>query len=350
MPITYQPVRPASDEDEGITVISCFDGMSCGMLALNRLGVKVKRYYAYEIDKHAIEVSKRNFPQIVQMGSIKDWRRHNWEQKIDLLIGGSPCQGFSIAGGGLAFDDPRSKLFFEFWELMGFLIKKNPDMKFKLENVKMRKAWVDIITQYMGVNPILVNSALVSGQNRERYYWTNIEGVTQPEDRGVMLRDIMEDSVDEKYALSDKALAYMLREVKGGRNHFDFAHHSDARKDKSAALVANFYKGVPYNVLVYQINPSKKAGNKQPHMQDRIYHAGGKSIAVTASYARTINAAYIKENNLLFRKLTPTECERLQTLPDGYTVGVSDAQRYKMIGNGWNVETVAHILSFAKFE
>lgn len=349
MPITY-PKMIWTPDSAGITVASCFDGMSCGLLALLRAGIPVKRYYAYEIDKPAINVSRRNFPQIVQMGNIKDWRAQNWSgQKVDLLLGGSPCQGFSIAGGGLAFDDPRSKLFFEYVEFLAFLCKANPNMKFVLENVKMRKAWVDIITRYMGVEPILINSALVSGQNRERYYWTNIEEIKQPADKGTALRDVMEETVPVAYDLSEKAITYMLREVKGGRNHFDFAHHSDARKEKSAALVANFYKGVPYNVLVYQINPSKKSGGAQPHVQDRIYHSTGKSIAVTASFASRINAAYIKENNLLFRKLTPTECERLQTLPDGYTAGVSSCQRYKMIGNGWTVDTVAHILSFSKF-
>lgn len=254
---------------------------------------------------------------------------------IDLLMGGSPCQGFSFAGKQLNFFDPRSKLFFDFVKALEAL---NPKY-FLLENVKMKKEHQDVISRYMGVEPIELNSSLVSAQNRKRLYWTNIPGVSAPADKGIMLKDIVMEDVlpvalhnlyggfDEtavrvfegksptlrtaaggghipsfvKTSLihTEQALAYMDRTVTGGRTHWDFMHHSDIRNPKSAAVVANFFKGVPYNVF--------------------------------------------KDWDCI-RKFHPVECERLQTLPDGYTEGVSDTQRYKSIGNGWTVDMVAHIL------
>jgi len=280
-------------------VLSVLDGISCGQVALKKVGIKVDQYFSSEIDKYAISVTEKNYKNTIQLGDIKLIKGKDLP-RIDLLIGGSPCQGFSVAGDRLNFNDPRSQLFFEYLRL---LKECNPKY-FLLENVKMKKEWKDIITECMGVEPILINSALVSAQNRQRLYWTNIPNIEQPEDRGILLKDILENSggkgmSDNMIILSEKAMAYMNRITSKNRNHWDFKHHSDVSNEKSSAVVANFYKGIPYNVLIdYEC----------------------------------------------VRHLTPIECERLQTLPDNYTEGISKTQRYKSIGNGWTVDVIAHIL------
>ena len=182
-----------------MNVLSLFDGMSCGRLALDRLGIEVDQYYAAEIDKYAIQVTQENWPETIQLGDVTQIKGKDLP-KIDLILAGSPCQGFSFAGKQLAFDDPRSALFFEFVRI---LKECNPKY-FLLENVKMKKEFLDIITQQVGAEPILINSALVSAQNRQRYYWTNIPGVEQPENRGVVLRDILETNPDSYTLMSDK--------------------------------------------------------------------------------------------------------------------------------------------------
>ena len=277
-----------------MNVLSLFDGISCGRLALERSGLSIDRYYSSEINEYAIRIAKKNWPETIHLGPVQEVSGEVLPQ-IDLLIGGSPCQGFSFAGKRLNFDDPRSKLFFEFTRI---LRECNPRF-FMLENVKMKQDCRDIISKYLGVEPIEINSALVSAQNRKRLYWTNIPNVSQPKDKGILLIDVVFSNSMSNFTLSEKAIAYMNREVSGGRTHWDFKHHSDTENPKSAAVVANFFKGVPYNVL---------------------------------------------KHNGLIRHFYPVECERLQTLPDGYTDGVSNAQRYKAIGNGWTVDVVAHIL------
>lgn len=298
-----------------MNVISCFDGMACGRLALQRAGIKVTSYHAFEIDKHAIKIATKNHSDIVSLGDITKWREHVDKIPVpDLILAGSPCQGFSNAGTRLNFDDPRSKLFFVFVDILNYYRSINPDVKFLLENVRMKQEWQDIISEHVGAKPVLINSALVSAQNRNRLYWSNFT-ITQPEDKEIYLKDIvLSDAcpvvpsyphklncVVDLQALihSPQALEYMNRQVSGGRTHWDFDHHSDIRNTKSAAVVANFFKGVPYNVM--------------------------------------------KDWDCI-RKFHPIECERLQTLPDNYTEGVSDTQRYKMIGNGWTVDVISHIL------
>jgi DNA-cytosine methyltransferase len=170
-----------------MNVLSLFDGMSCGRIALDKLGIKVDKYFASEIDKYAIKVSEANYPDIVRLGDVRDVRGEDLP-KIDLMIAGSPCQGFSFAGKQLAFDDPRSALFFEFTRLLDECKPKY----FLLENVRMKKEHLQVITDLLGVEPILINSSLVSAQNRKRYYWTNIPGVEQPMDKGIVLKDILE--------------------------------------------------------------------------------------------------------------------------------------------------------------
>lgn len=243
-------------------VLSLFDGMSCGLTALKRAGIKVTKYYASEVDKYAIQVAIKNHPEIIQLGDVTNWK--DWSiEKPDLIIGGSPCQGFSFAGKQLAFDDPRSKLFFT---MMDIIDHYKPKYKM-LENVRMKKEYLDVITDYMGCEPVFINSALVSAQNRQRYYWANWD-FDQPEDRGLVLSDIIQ-------------YGYWCN------------------RDKSYCIDANYFKG---GNLDQYFNKSRR---------QLVFRFDGN-----------------------WRKLTPIECERLQTLPDDYTAGVSNTQRYKMLGNG----------------
>lgn len=319
-----------------MNVLSVFDGMSCGMVALLKAGIQVKSYCASEINKHAIKVSNKNFPGIVQLGDIREihFAEDVNDFGLDLLIGGSPCQSVSGVGDGSGFNG-KSGLFYEFVRIKRESNPKN----FLLENVKMKAEWRDEITKELGVEPILINSALVSGQNRERYYWTNIPGVTQPEDLGITLKSILEENVDDKYYHSEAAINYMNREVKGGRNHWDFAHHSDTNRAKSSCISANFRKGV------LQLNPHSGCSTNQPKMQHRIFSSEGKAPALTSFAGRT--SIYPDKNDLI-RKLTPVECERLMNLKDNYTEGVAEGHRYEMIGNGWEVNTLAHIFKNLK--
>jgi site-specific DNA-cytosine methylase len=254
-------------------VLSLFDGMSCGYEALKRAGIPVTKYYASEIDKYAIQIAMKNHPDIIQLGDVENWRE--WDiEKPDLIIGGSPCQGFSFAGKQLAFDDPRSKLFFT---MMDIIEHYKPRFKL-LENVKMKKEHLGVITNYMGVEPMFINSALVSAQNRQRYYWFNWDA-TEPEDKGILLKDSIENGFVDK--------------------------------DKAYCIDANYWKG----------------GNKKSYFEKRRRQLVFEDCRLGQ-----------------YRKLTPIECEWLQTLPDNYTEGVSNTQRYKMLGNGWTVDVIAHIL------
>jgi site-specific DNA-cytosine methylase len=270
-------------------VLSLFDGMSCGQLALDTLGVKVNNYFASEIDPYAIEIAKKNYPHTKHIGSVLDVKGSDLP-RIDLLIGGSPCQSFSNAGDGSGMDG-KSKLFWEFVRVL----KETKPTYFLLENVKMKKEWEKIITDTLGVQPIAINSRLMTAQNRPRLYWTNIPNVVEPVDRGVVLKDILQDEVEEKFYLSDKAIDYMSR-LRNGKPRWEY--HTNPLDGKSACLTANMFKGVPYGV--------------------------------------------IKEK---MRRLTPVECERLQSVPDNYTEGVSNSQRFKMLGNGWTIIVIAHILN-----
>jgi len=332
-----------------MNVLSLFDGMSCGQIALNRCGISYDNYFASEIDKYAIIITQKNYPETIQLGDIKNVKGPDLP-KIDLIMAGSPCQGFSFAGKQKAFQDERSVLFYEFVRL---LVECRPDY-FLLENVKMKKEYRDLISLILGVEPILINSNLVSAQNRPRLYWTNIPGVKQPEDKGIFLKDIIFSGATavtfterrteeakkirkemlkngrdfsprrakemvarkdgksncltanlskEHLILSKKAIDYMNKKTSDGRTHGDFKHHSESKNLKSATVVSNFFKGVPYNVL--------------------------------------------KDFDCI-RKFHPVECERLQTVPDDYTKGVSNMQRYKMLGNGWTIDVITHILKGVK--
>lgn len=214
-------------------VLSLFDGMSCGQIALKELGITPEIYYSSEIDKFTIKQTMLNFPNTVQLGDVEGWR--DWDidwQDIDLLLAGSPCQGFSFAGKQLAFDDPRSKLFFVFIDILNFTRNFNPDVKFLLENVNMKKEHMKIISHYCGVYPVNINSNLVSAQNRNRWYWTNIRtkyeengdiysDIPQPQDRCIYLRDILDSEVDDKYYVSQATMARMLRNNQNFRPRID---------------------------------------------------------------------------------------------------------------------------------
>lgn len=313
-----------------MNVLSLFDGMSCGRIALDKLGIPVNKYFAAEIDKYAIQVAKRNYSDMIHLGDVKEIDP-NELPKIDLLIGGSPCQGFSFAGKQLNFDDPRSQLFFEYVRLLKALKPKY----FLLENVKMKKESMDIITEYLGVEPVEINSNLVSAQNRKRLYWTNIPMDGLPQDKGILLKDILEpvEQIDDVYYYSDKSIAYMERgnekwQQAGNRRADRYTQTPDT--EKAFTITANFHKGVPYNYFDDIRDKSK------------CVRSGGR-----LSYDRH-EWDSVDTNHI--RKLTVTECERLQTVPDGYTCGVSNTQRYKMLGNGWTVDVIKHIFEGLKEE
>lgn len=301
----------------GIKVLSLFDGMSCGQIALNRLGITINKYYASEIDKHAVTVTQHNYPNTIQLGDITKWREWDIDwSTIDLIQGGSPCQGFSNAGKGLNFDDPRSKLFFVFVDILNHVKKHNPKVKFLLENVRMKQEWQNIISEYLGVEPIKINSALVSAQNRIRFYWTNIEGVHQPEDRNIILKDVViKDSVEEKYYLTESNIKNINRDFGSKGKVIDLS------EDFSLA------EKMTYPSRINQINNTTKS----PTLTAAMGTGGGNVPVIILGKSKKL------------RKLTPIECERLQTVPDNYTDCVSNSQRYKMLGNGWTVDVIAHI-------
>ena len=286
-----------------MNVLSLFDGMSCGQIALRRAGIKVNKYYASEIDKYAIEIAKKNFPETIHLGNVLEVQGSKLDN-IDLLIGGSPCQGFSLAGKQLNFNDPRSKLFFEFVRL---LKECNPKY-FLLENVKMKKEYQDIISEYLGVEPILINSSLISAQSRTRYYWTNIPNIRKPNDLNLCVKDFLLKNVEDKYLMSEKAVK-LIRKALLKRNH----------------------PTNEFNIISSWQSHYTISSKKCPSVTAAMGMGGGHVPMITL---------------VPYRKLTPVEIERLQTVPDNYTEGVSNSQRYKMLGNGWTVDVIAHILRY----
>jgi DNA-cytosine methyltransferase len=328
-------------------VLSLFDGMSCGRIALDQLGIPVEKYYASEIDKYAMQVSAANYPDIEQVGDICDLDPKDYKD-VNLMLAGSPCQGFSFAGKQLAFDDPRSALFFEFIRLLKAIKPKY----FLLENVRMKKEFLQVISEQVsecypeitfGIEPIFINSSLLSAQSRQRYYWTNIPGIKQPEDKGIVLRDILETEPESFTTMSDSFVARQKKNidgkclvdhnkekaaslsameyVKNGRqgdylacdekgvpqdkpSEFDKNLDKMTNKEgKAHCLTASYTGAVAWNSIEkrqrtmvptnkpIQVNPSKKAGGKQPYIQDRVFHEDGKSHSLTASFADRTNVA-----------------------------------------------------------
>lgn len=307
-----------------ITVFSAFDGAGIGLLALKRAGISVAKYYASEVDKYAIQVAKKNHPEIVHVGDVKQCYARNFP-KIDLLIGGSPCQDLSIAKANReGLKGARSGLF---WHFVRLLRTMKPRY-FLLENVaSMSKEAKAKITEIMGVEPILINSALVSAQQRKRLYWTNIPGITQPQDKGILLKDVLENG--SAMDLKSRAICSSAGRTTE-REYF---------KKQQGTMVAEPVKIGLIDGTDYQ--------------QNRVYSVFGKSVSIKGNGggwgANTgLYKIDLPDGDYTIRKLTPLECERLQTWPDGYTEGVSNTQRYKIIGNGWTADVIAHIFKFMK--
>ncbi len=475
-----------------MNVLSLFDGMSCGQIALDQLNIKVNNYYASEVDKFAIKVAKENYPNTIHLGDVREVKATELEP-IDLLLGGSPCQGFSFAGKQLNFDDPRSALFFEYVRLL----KETKPKYFLLENVRMKQEYQDVISEYLGVKPIMINSSLLSAQNRVRLYWTNIPNIEQPKDLGLLLKDVLEDlpyTQEPQYLKNtlhgkprgqsvktpnDKARCLSATMWKGQIGSYvkDVSRPCELREnvDSSAEChhiaTATDIKG--HDCLKRVYSPTGKApclntmggGNREPKVLinkpqrvgtikgggqgNRIYSADGKGITLSAQSGgkagngnmlveepkvlcgairgrykegnsgeteqrleiredqktntlttvqkdnvavlivseatkkgyteiedgdcfdatfpnsktrrgrnmkdkcnclTAANYEYMRYEHPTYRKLTPIECERLQTVPDNYTSSVSKTQRYKMLGNGWTVDVVKHILANIKVQ
>ena len=280
-----------------MNILSLFDGISCGRVALDRAGISVNKYYASEIDKFAIQISQKNYPDIIRLGDVNNWE--SWDidwSSIDLILAGSPCQGFSFAGKQLAFDDKRSALFFRFAEILSHVQSVNPDVKFLLENVRMKKEFEHVITSVVGVEPIMINSALVSAQNRKRLYWCNWH-VEQPNDSGVLLQDIFQTEV-----------CFSIFQIPRGKNK------GGIHENKSPALTCNSRE---HNNLVCSqgwVNWWNK--NKDYQLAKKyscLCNESPKSITMTARQYASWNGNFYQLGERVFRKLTPIECERLQT-------------------------------------
>lgn len=372
-------------------VLSLFDGMACGMLAMQGAGVGVERYVAYEIDKYAVQTSTHNFPMIEHRGDVfpADFTEF---RGFDAVVGGSPCTKWSIAQS----KDRETEAEGVGWELFSQYVRAIHEVKPKFfiyeNNKSMSRAIRSSIDKAFGFEATEINSASVSAQNRQRLYWVgkrNADGayskvdVLPPADRGIMLVDILESGTawqDKSFAyttrcqgatphdtlgrhrhtmvaepvfkeLTNRELEYMVRETRDGRNHFDFDHHHDATRDKSSCITANTAKGVPYNVLVEPV-PGYIAcewdGNGKPTVA--TLGRGGKTYPVyevedgKITIAGRLYSIKLADGFYIFRKLTVRECMRLQTVPEWYEFPVSDTQAYKMLGNGWTVEVIKHLV------
>ncbi len=277
-----------------MNVLSLCDGIRCGRIALDRADVKVDKYYSSEIDKYANQVGQRHYPDTIELGDMTKWK--DWDidwSSIDLVISGTPCQSFSIAGNGKGFEG-KSGLFFDFDDIYHNVLLHNPNALFLLENVVMKKEWKDIISKIMGVQPIMIDSALVSAQRRKRLYWTNIPNIEHPKDKGILLTDILED--------------LPFREI-------------------PKCMYSNY-------------------GNRA-RIKGLNYVKNDKSNTLTTNSSHT-NQYLLNSEKSLCRLLTVKEYEKLQNLPEGYTEGLNNTQRYKAIGNGWTVDVIAHIFKYLK--
>lgn len=305
-----------------MNVLSLFDGMSCGQIALNRAKIKYDNYFASEVDKYAIQVTMKNYPNTIQLGDVTEIKSLNLP-KIDLLIGGSPCQSFSFCGKqlGMTTSDnieitnleqylllKNQQFIFNgqsylFWEYVRLLKELKPKY-FLLENVMMKDYWKNIITDTLQVNPVMINSNLVSAQERKRLYWTNIDQISQPNNKGLYLKDIMEHKVDKKYNITER----FYKKVKGTLSYEKSRNNIRTPEQKSKTLTTSGHG---------------------------ISNSGSTNIKLSDDYLRIP---------------TPIECERLQTVPDNYTDNVSNRQRYRMLGNGWTVDVITHIFKKLPYE
>ena len=375
-----------------INVLSLFDGICSGRVALQRAGIPVNKYYASEIDKYAIMITQNNFPDTIQLGDVTKWE--DWDidwSSIDLLIGGNPCVSWSVAGKQLGTEDPRGQLLFDYVNILHHIQKHNPNVKFLVENVKMKQEFQDIFSDMLGVQPVEINSALLSAQNRKRLYWTNWE-FGQPEDKHIMLKDIVHEysKVDR-----DKSLCLDANYYKGG----NLKQYYEKHRRQLAFEWLNEYI-VPFDktlqILDKEVERGKVGYFGKDSQANRVYYIHDKAVTLCGSAGggaakmgqylfgcltpdrvnKRQNGQRFNEGDKFYtltaqdkhgvlvegyiRKLTPVECERLQTLEDGFTangidqktgkvVPISNTQRYKALGNGWTVDVIAHILKSLDF-
>jgi DNA-cytosine methyltransferase len=304
-----------------MNVLSLFDGITTGKVALERAGIHIDNYFASEIDKSALYISKNNHSNIIHLGDVQnvvDTKLQSFPQ-IDLIIGGSPCQDISLVKRqerkGLKGD--KSKLFFEYLRILKWLQKyNNPNIKFLLENVKGSKRDIDAITEYLDVEPMIINSSLVSAQIRKRHYWTNIKVEDQPKDKDIQLTDVLENGYTEKEKAYCLTASYPKLSV---QNYF--------------------IKSERHLIFTQPIKVKRIKGG-------RIYHIDNQKIPIYPSLGVKENRKNLDILKQYTRKLTPVECERLQTLPDNYTEGLSNYERYKCLGNGWTTDVISHIFKY----
>lgn len=373
-----------------MNVLSLFDGMSCGRITLSELGIPVEKYYASEVDKFAIKATMQNFPDTIQLGDVRELDVSLLD-KIDLIIGGSPCTNLSMSGkrkglstkegmevldlktylelkeNGFEFEG-QSYLFWEYIRIYHELIERGDNPKFFLENVEMGKKWESVFNETMGRKGIHINSALVSAQNRRRIYWTDIhDDIPQPEDRGILLRDILEEEVDEKYFLSDKMIECLKGRVKTEKfspvqfSPIKFPYEQKARtintrlfkmgdNDNYIQVGNNDGSTQPCVIIATPNIADITIPNKYIKKNIRSIDDKAHTLLATSHKGAMANGMTLVDNgNFRIRRLTPTECARLQTVPEWYIWdGISDTQRYKMLGNGWNIETIKHIFKYLK--
>lgn len=411
-----------------MNVLSLFDGQSCGQIALKELGIMPDKYYASEIDKHAIAQTQLNFPNTIQLGSVVDVDVTKLEP-IQLLLAGSPCNDLSAAGKrngmttteneeiytldrylqlkeeGFQFEG-QSYLFWEFMRILTDIRKYNPGVKFLLENVEMGDKWERVLSEAIGVFGVHINSALVSAQNRKRIYWTNIRvkevglfgelhsDIPQPKDEGILLKDILEKDVDEKYYLSEKLITFFennTKKMKEKGNVFSFnptegnkkwnavTTKCGSRMDDDFIITPNylqlkrngfdsdnrfFYENGKHGaclasgidktgvVLVIpeatskgytEINPGECFDFEQPNSKTRR----GRKMDAKCNSLMSQNMSFMHyTENYRIRRLTPTECARLQTIPEWYVWKCSSTQQYRMLGAGWTIKVIMHILKY----
>ena len=324
-----------------MNVLSLFNGMSFGMMALESLGIEVNHYYSSEIDKYANQATEALYPEITQVEDVTKWREWDVDlSNIDLLLAGFPCQAWSKAGNEGGDSDPRGALVHDLIDIWTAVNKQRaaygkPTVKFMFENVRMKKQFLDYINTLFGVEPICINSALVSAQNRVRYYWSNTDTLLQPEDRGLVVADILEPHLGSTCQVLRTGDLLVDRKIEGG--------------SRSSGMV--FLGGLEAGL---RLHDGKKL-SRNYREGSRIYSIYGKSATLTAQskggkggYSGLYGIA--TNEGIKYRKLTVGEVARLQTVPEDkiqvlLDSGVSNTQLYKMLGNGWNLETVKHVLS-----
>lgn len=336
-------------------VLSLFNGMSCGMMALNELGIEPEVYYSSEIDKYANKLSQFLYPGIIQLGDINNWKEWDIDLgNIDLILAGFPCQSWSMAGHSKGLDDVRGQLALTLVDVWKATAKENPNVKFLFENVKMKKEHLETVNGIFGVEPICINSALVSAQNRVRYYWTNL-AVSQPEDLEIKLSSIIEHKDEHKY-ISDKALAGHLSRIEKHRkkgNGFG-ARIMDETSTKTPTITARYYKDGAECLIGGRVVGRRL--NEQGAREDYNKSISIKQIFEPRKDCKTNCITTVSKDSCVYNKdkqkvrmLTPREAARLQTIPEDIidkimTSGVSNTQIYKMCGNGWTVKVIEHLL------